>query len=576
MKSVNIFLDMDAELVKGSETIESEIDRAVPELATGSSKRYAEEELDQESSKRQKTSESSKLAEEPRDKEADELSQEELQQTMIIVPEQGMNVEALQTKYLIISLVKEKFNSTEPTDDKEKEIWVELKRLFEPNTDDELWKLQKHIHDLTWSSWWIKIMRCPENFLGRYSCRLKDQEDKVFGYILLVKIKLIIKKLKDSKVMIVTIAGSSYNYWLELLLLLKIEEKVLIWINILKCFKLGSGLKVNLSKSRIIGVGVPINVFEEITASLGCALDSIPFIYLGLPVGRKMRLCEGMYWVKWNSIFLDFKSRGLGVGSLHAKNLSLLGKWKWRFLIEDKALWHVVITEFYGSEDGFNSPLNSFKTSGIWVDIIKSIKNIKAIDASFDISFMRKVKDEGSTLFWKDPWYVVGSRLMDIFLRLYALDWCKDCLGRAINEVSGLALLIDNLILSVEGSDKWLWSYDDSASLNRLPMRANLASRVSLWHPLTILFVAPRLSRFTYHERVMNPLDIPRKTIKDKGKRVDPPSSFLSSSSSDENEEPSFLDFYKKLSDNKNLTDEQKEKRGMFKCLNRYFDTITK
>ncbi|GJX47153.1 hypothetical protein Tco_0272343 [Tanacetum coccineum] len=74
----------------------------------------------------------------------------------------------------------------------------------------------------------------------------------------------------------------------------------------------------------------------------------------------------------------------------------------------------------------------------------------------------------------------------------------------------------------------------------------------------------------------MNPLDIPRKTIKDKGKRVDPPSSSSSSSSSDENEEPSFLEFQKKLSDNENLTDEQKEKRGMFKCLNRYSDTITK
>ncbi|GJX69660.1 hypothetical protein Tco_0305387 [Tanacetum coccineum] len=56
------------------------------------------EELDQESSKRQKIGESSELAEEPRDKEADELSQEELQQMMIIVPEQRMNVEALQTK----------------------------------------------------------------------------------------------------------------------------------------------------------------------------------------------------------------------------------------------------------------------------------------------------------------------------------------------------------------------------------------------------------------------------------------------------------------------------------------------
>ncbi|GJS11142.1 putative ribonuclease H-like domain-containing protein [Tanacetum coccineum] len=105
--------------------------------------RVTKEELDQESSKRQKNSESSELAEEPRDKEADELSQEELQQMMIIVPEQGMNVEALQTKYPIIdweiytkgtrkddlvmlwSLVKEKFNSIEPIDDKEREIWVE-------------------------------------------------------------------------------------------------------------------------------------------------------------------------------------------------------------------------------------------------------------------------------------------------------------------------------------------------------------------------------------------------------------------------------------------------------------------
>ncbi|GJU07784.1 hypothetical protein Tco_1124214 [Tanacetum coccineum] len=137
--------------------VESKVDRAIPELAARSLKRVVEEELDQESSKRQKADESSELSEEPRDKEADELSQEELQQIMIIVPEQGMNVEALQTKYLIInweiytedtrkddlvmlwSLVKEKFNSTEPTDDKEREIWVELKRLFEPDTDNEEW-----------------------------------------------------------------------------------------------------------------------------------------------------------------------------------------------------------------------------------------------------------------------------------------------------------------------------------------------------------------------------------------------------------------------------------------------------
>ncbi|GJY57743.1 ribonuclease H-like domain-containing protein [Tanacetum coccineum] len=49
------------------------------------------------------------------------------------------------------SLVKERFSSTDPTDDKERIIWVELKRLFEPDIDDILWKLQRYMHDpLTW------------------------------------------------------------------------------------------------------------------------------------------------------------------------------------------------------------------------------------------------------------------------------------------------------------------------------------------------------------------------------------------------------------------------------------------
>ncbi|GKD81370.1 hypothetical protein Tco_1348209 [Tanacetum coccineum] len=81
---------------------------------------------------------------------------------------------------------------------------------------------------------------------------------------------------------------------------------------------------------------------------------------------------------------------------------------------------------------------------------------------------------------------------------------------------------------------------------------------------------------FTYHECVVNPLDISRKIIRDKGKRAAPPSSSSSSSSSDEKEESSFLEFYDELFDNGDLTNAQKDKRRMFKCLNRYFNIITK
>ncbi|GKD47426.1 hypothetical protein Tco_1272071 [Tanacetum coccineum] len=64
---------------------------------------------------------------------------------------------------------------------------------------------------------------------------------------------------------------------------------------------------------------------------------------------------------------------------------------------------------------------------------------------------------------------------------------------------------------------------------------------------------------------------------KEKGKRVASPSALSSSSlSSDGNEAPSFLEFYEELSDNEDLTDDQREKRGMFKFLNHYLGTITK
>ncbi|GJR10121.1 hypothetical protein Tco_0792773 [Tanacetum coccineum] len=142
MKRVNTFTPM-----------KSDVDRIVPKISTGSTKRAAEEELGQQSSKKQKS---------------DELSQEELQKLMTIVLEEGMNIEALQTKYPIIdrevytedsrindlvklwSLVQERFNSIDPIEDKEIKVWVELKRLFEPDVDDELWKSQKHVHDITW------------------------------------------------------------------------------------------------------------------------------------------------------------------------------------------------------------------------------------------------------------------------------------------------------------------------------------------------------------------------------------------------------------------------------------------
>ncbi|GJU18949.1 hypothetical protein Tco_1146915 [Tanacetum coccineum] len=89
-----------------------------------------------------------------------EVSEEELKKLLVIVPVEEVYIKALQDMLKrfdrddlekIWDLVKKKFSSTEPTVDKEKVLWVKLKRLFEPDDDDTLWKLQRYMHDpLTW------------------------------------------------------------------------------------------------------------------------------------------------------------------------------------------------------------------------------------------------------------------------------------------------------------------------------------------------------------------------------------------------------------------------------------------
>ncbi|GKE52753.1 hypothetical protein Tco_1487909 [Tanacetum coccineum] len=73
-----------------------------------------------------------------------------------IVSVEEIKAEALQIKYFIIDWeihteVKERFRSAKPTEDKERALWVELKRLFKPDKDDVMWKLQRYMYDpLTW------------------------------------------------------------------------------------------------------------------------------------------------------------------------------------------------------------------------------------------------------------------------------------------------------------------------------------------------------------------------------------------------------------------------------------------
>nr|GEU68165.1 hypothetical protein [Tanacetum cinerariifolium] len=104
--------------------------------------------LEQESIKKLKTSE--EVTEEA--KSPDEVPEEKVKEMMQLVPIEEVYVEALQVKHPIIdgklwALVKESLSNRQPTSNKEMELWVELKRLYEPDDEDQLWTYtQKFMH----------------------------------------------------------------------------------------------------------------------------------------------------------------------------------------------------------------------------------------------------------------------------------------------------------------------------------------------------------------------------------------------------------------------------------------------
>nr|GEW85078.1 hypothetical protein [Tanacetum cinerariifolium] len=105
--------------------------------------------LKQESVKKLKTPE--EVPEEA--KSPDEVPKEKVKEMMQLVPIEEVYVEALQVKHPIIdwkhldredlnqlwALVKESLSNRPPTSDKKMELWIELKRLYEPDDEDQLW-----------------------------------------------------------------------------------------------------------------------------------------------------------------------------------------------------------------------------------------------------------------------------------------------------------------------------------------------------------------------------------------------------------------------------------------------------
>ncbi|GKB70176.1 RNA-directed DNA polymerase, eukaryota, reverse transcriptase zinc-binding domain protein [Tanacetum coccineum] len=274
----------------------------------------------------------------------------------------------------------------------------------------------------------------------------------------------------------------------------------------------------------MFGIGVSPEEVTSIARSVNCSHGSLPFIYLGLPVGRSMKKIEA-----WNDVVNKFtrrlsswKANMLSIGErltlvksmfsslpLYYHSLfkaptsviSLLESIRrrffwgfkddekkmvwWRFLNESDALWRRVIVEFHGVNGGFDQTTGYMRNSGMWASIVRSCLELEHMSIDLDNLMERKVLSGNQTHFWTDCWIKNHGPLKNPFPILYALETSKDCFvadrwvledgfwhakwswrrhpsGRAYGELDHLVSLINGLVLDSNLEDKWFWSLDNS------------------------------------------------------------------------------------------------------------------
>jgi hypothetical protein len=240
-------------------------------------------------------------------------------------------------------------------------------------------------------------------------------------------------------------------------------------------------------ENRFISLGGRITLLNSV-------LNAIPIFYLSyikIPRGvwKKTRRLQRKFlwggrggrkklsWVKWDAVCQPKRLGGLGVKDIRAVNISLLAKWRWRLLNDDKALWKEVIRSKYGDsvigrvEWGEGSKL--WFSSSWWRDICSIGTNLD--HNWFAQQAVKKMGNGEQTSFWKEVW-VCNLPLCTRFPRLFSVSQQQEASVASLKNQSGgwnfvwrrrlfvwetelldeLTILLDTVVLSTT-ADSWGW-----------------------------------------------------------------------------------------------------------------------
>nr|GEX72921.1 RNA-directed DNA polymerase, eukaryota, reverse transcriptase zinc-binding domain protein [Tanacetum cinerariifolium] len=324
----------------------------------------------------------------------------------------GMTLEEIKEKLILVWKQFEDFvtmsskkEGERATKDKEKELWVELKRLFELDFVDQLWTHnQAFMHDpLEWK--FGDRAPGPDGFSFKASILVNGSPTKEFS-------------LKR---------GPRQGDPLSPFLFIIAIEGLHVAMDSTMDHGLFQGISIG---SNLHGVSVTSHEVSRLADITGYAASRIPFRYLRLPVGSNMGRGgvndRKIPWVKWDSILNERDKGGLGISSLKASNLALLYKWRWRFMNDHDSIWVKVIKSIHGRDGGFGTFDWNPVGNGVWATIVKVVDQMHEKQIIPLNSVALQLGNGHNVSFWNAIW-VGEHRLRDKFPWEFDTESNKEC-----------------------------------------------------------------------------------------------------------------------------------------------------
>ena len=185
----------------------------------------------------------------------------------------------------------------------------------------------------------------------------------------------------------------------------KIERRLASW----QTLYLSKGGRLTLLKSTLSSLPTYYLSFFTIPVSVAKRIEKLQRNFLWGGMGEAVKY----HLVSWDQVCSPIAGDGLGIKNLIVFNKALLGKWLWRFGVEDSHLWRKVIVAKYGMEWGGwrSKPCRGAHGCGLW----------KSISSGWE-AFLERVEFSaggGSRVrFWTDKW-CGNTPLKDLFPMLF-------------------------------------------------------------------------------------------------------------------------------------------------------------